>query len=188
MFFFAACHTKHNIIKIKGSKQKFSSIQQAVDSAKNGSTLIINPGKYEISEQLWIVKDSFTVKGKGKVEILCTDMKWNVIWIGGNHITIKKIYARHIKPEFYAECMGSVIYVDMGENTHIENCDLNGCGRVGVNISGGLNIILKNNYIHDNTECAVRILGNNYYSATDEFPDVVRFINNIFNNNGEGRE
>lgn len=184
-FFLTACHVNRNIIKVKGSNKMYSSIADAVDSSASGSTLIIYPGKYTIDDQLWVTKDSFTLKGKGNVEILCTNMESNVIWIGGTNITIKNIKAKHIKPGFYAECTGNVIYIDMGENIHIENCDLNGCGRIGINIQGGSHIVIRKNLIHDNTECAVKVDNIRYFGTTNDNPEKVRFIDNTIYNNGQ---
>jgi len=179
-----SCGIPKNTIIIKGSKQKFTSIQQALDSAGKGHTIIIGHGEYASDKEIWVTNDSTTIIGKHKPKVLCTNMQANVFWIDGRNVKIKNIVARHIKPDFFADCDGNVFTVDVADGVIIEKSNINGCGRVGVYVQGGVHILLKHNFIHDNTISAINVNGQEYFEETSNHPDIIKFKNNRFKNNG----
>ena len=85
-------------------------------------------------------------------------------------------------------CSGRVIGFDNAHNIIIEGCDLNGCGLAGLHDNlGNSNILIKNNYIHNNSLGAyTNIEGDVWLEAIDDHP-VFRFENNRIENNGPSR-
>lgn len=184
----AACSIKKNMVEIYGTGAKFKSLNEAVAQAKDGDSIIVYPGKYVNSDEIWLDKNHIKIVGIGKPQILCDDMTKNVIWILSEHVWIKNLKLSHIKPSFYANCVGNVIALDNARNVIIEDCDINGCGRIGVYTFSAFNILLKNNWIHDNSFCAVQIDDMNLFAETNEYLDRVKFEGNRIEKNGDGTE
>ena len=161
----------------------YISLQDAMKDAKEGSELIIYPGTYSSNKEIKIAKDKISIIGIGKPQLLCTSTTQNVFYITSEDVTVRNIYASHVKPNAHVNCSGNVFSISNADNTTIENCDINGCGRVGVYIRGTGNVILKNNFIHNNSLCAVQLEGINYNQAFVS-EDVI-FINNRMERNGK---
>ncbi|HWZ22188.1 MAG TPA: right-handed parallel beta-helix repeat-containing protein [Cytophagaceae bacterium] len=161
----------------------YTSIQDAMVDAKEESELIIYPGTYFSDKQIMIAKDKISIIGIGKPLVLCKSMTQNVFNITSDDVTVQNIYASHVKSNTHTNCTGNVFSISNADNTTIENCDINGCGRVGVYIKGTGNLVLKNNFIHDNSLCAVQLEGINYNEPFVS-EDVV-FINNRMEKNGK---
>jgi len=152
--------------------------------------VIIDEGTYYSETELFINGKSVIIKGKGKVNIYSKKLYTNVMWISGDNIIVKNLHMKHYKPGGFGEqnCTGRVIAFDGASNITIENCDLNGCGLAGLHDNmGNSNILVKNNYIHNNSEGAYTdIDGGVWQEAIDDHP-VFKFENNRIENNGPNR-
>lgn len=179
-----SCSIKRQTILIYESGASFNTLVDAVDNCKEGDSIIVYPGKYVTNEDVFLNKDYVTITGVGKPQILCTNMEENVIWVQADHVVIKGIKASHVKPEFYANCVGNVFGLDNAHDVRIENCEINGCGRIGVYIFDATGVVLKKNWIHNNSLSAVQIDGLDIFAPTDEFPQTITFIKNKINDNG----
>lgn len=115
-------------------------------------------------------------------------MKQNVMLIQANHIMIKGLKACHSKPIFWANCTGNVFALDNCNDIVIENCDINGCGRIGVYILSSTNVILKNNLIHNNSLCAVQLNDSNLFEETNQYINYIQFIANKIYKNGDTKK
>jgi parallel beta-helix repeat protein len=100
------------------------------------------------------------------------------------NVKIRNLHCTHTQPAEWAQCTGNVFALDMGENITLENCDINGCGAIGVYIFGTTNVTLKNNFIHDNTLWAVEDGGMGMITEKDKRNNNVTFVNNKFEHNG----
>lgn len=186
--FMVSCSLKRNTIEIFGSGARFKTLHEAVQQAKDGDSIIVYPGVYKSSEEVWLDKNHVKIVGVGKPQILCDDMTKNVIWVLSQDVLIKNLKLSHIKPSFYANCVGNVIALDNARNVLIEDCDINGCGRIGVYMFSAYNITLKNNWIHENSFCAVQLDDVNLFGETSDYKDQIIFIGNRIENNGDGTE
>lgn len=167
-----------------GEGRQFATLQEAVKSCHDGDTILVMEGVYRFDKavELW-AKNQVTIIGKGKVELICDNMTDNVMWITScRDIKIKNIKARHTNPTKDERCYGNVFALDNSDNVTIENCDINGCGAIGVYILGGSGILLRGNHIHNNSLWAVQFNGTGYLR---EIPDLegLHFENNIIENN-----
>jgi parallel beta-helix repeat protein len=180
------CNQARSQISIPLRNLTFDNLQEAVDVANPGDSIVLSEGTYTYDCDVWVMKDSLIIQGVGKVELLCTSKEHNVMWISGERIIVRNIHARHSLPEEYAHCTGNVFGVDVCRNCIIENCDINGCGRIGVYIFASRGLVLRNNKIHNNSLCAVDADGILLNKASDEHTETVRFEKNRIWDNGPG--
>ena len=175
------------IIRNSGYKSEsiyYYDLHEMLDSCQNGDSLFIRTGEYYLSEslELW-EKKNIVVTGEGFCKLIAQNTDDNVMWIiTCENIEVRNIQATHTAPAEDERCYGNVFALDMGENVTIRNCDINGCGAIGVYIFGTENITLENNYIHDNTLWGVQDDGHGM--VYPEESDNVHFINNRWDNNG----
>lgn len=173
-----------SVEKLSTEVDSLINIHQRIAEASNGDTVYIPEGIYKIDHALEINHDLHLI-GIGNVEIICTNMDDNVIILWSGNVSLINIKARHEPPKNSEKitCMGNVIMVDHAETIYIERCELNGCGVVGVyeNIHWE-KLILKDNYIHSNSSCAIYYDGRKVNEAFD--CERIIFEGNTFENNG----
>lgn len=170
-----------------GQSGNLDSLPEVLKTLRDGDTLKIAEGTYNLKSALefWGM-ENIVVTGDGEVELICEDMNDNVIWIfNSENITLRNIKARHTDPPATAKCTGNVIGIDGCENVTIENCDINGCGAIGVYTFISSGITLRDNHIHNNSLFAVQHDGVGLQAATDSLAGI-RFIDNMIENNGHG--
>jgi parallel beta-helix repeat protein len=183
---FSACTLKRQQVVIFETGATFTTFKEAIEAAKEGDSIIVYPGKYVSDADITLSKDYVSIVGIGKPQILCTSMQENVLWIQSDHILIKNIKASHVKPDFYANCVGNVFALDNADDITIENCEINGCGRIGVYMFSASGVVLKNNWIHNNSLSAVQVDDVNLFAETNAYQEWVKFIHNRIENNGTG--
>lgn len=181
----SACTLKRQQIVIYETGATFTNFKEAIDAATDGDSIIVYPGKYVSDVDITLRKNYVSIVGVGKPQILCTSMQENVLWVQADHIVIKNIKASHIKPDFYANCVGNVFALDNAHDITIEDCEINGCGRIGVYMFSATGVVLKNNWIHNNSLSAVQVDDVNLFAETDAYLDLVRFIHNRIEKNGD---
>ncbi len=162
----------------------FDTPAEAFDSCLSGDHIFIRSGEYILEEslELW-EKDNVVVTGEGNCKLVMNNQEDNVMWITTcQDVVIRNLHCTHTKPSEWEQCTGNVFALDMGRNITIENCNINGCGAIGVYIFGTKNVTLKNNFIHDNSLWAIDDDGNRMQKV--EKSENVTFINNRFENNG----
>jgi parallel beta-helix repeat protein len=139
----------------------FEAIQKALNKAKSGDTIYIRPGIYKSTRPLEISgKKNITITSKGIAKLINTDTISHVITIdASSHVTLKNIHATHIPA---AEgCAGDVILITRSKNIKISNCDINGCGVVGIEALNSKNVTVTNNVIHNNSYVGICLIWSN---------------------------
>lgn len=179
---------KRQMIEIYESGAQFKTFKEAIDNCKDGDSIIVYPGKYIYSDEINLRANYVSIVGVGKPQILCNSMEENVLWVLSDHVVIKNLKLSHIKPNFWANCTGNVLALDGCDDVLVENCDINGCGRIGVYMFVATNVVLKKNWIHDNTLSAVQIDGVDLFTATDEYQGIIQFIGNKIEKNGSDKK
>lgn len=162
----------------------FSNINAAFTACINNDSIFIRSGEHRLksSLELW-EKNNIVVTGEGHCKVIAENTDDNVMWIITCHnITIRNLHATHTKPSEDERCYGNVFALDMGRDITIENCDINGCGAIGVYIFGTRHVVLKDNFIHDNTLWAIDDDGHRMNS--EEESDNILFEGNRYANNG----
>ncbi|MBI4833489.1 MAG: right-handed parallel beta-helix repeat-containing protein [Planctomycetes bacterium] len=134
-------------------------IQRLIDNAKDGDVVDIPYGRY-------ILKEGLKVKNRINLKILCQkgtqifvdDVNEAIISIENSRdILLENAHLRHLKPLEEYECHGGVVVIRESSKTVISNCDLNGCGAIGVHAEGSNSVTIEHCYIHDNTFTAFYI-------------------------------
>ncbi|MDH4128282.1 MAG: right-handed parallel beta-helix repeat-containing protein [Spirochaetota bacterium] len=134
-------------------------IQSAVNKATSGDTIILKSGAHIIKTNLEIKsKSNLSIKGEKGAKIICDNTDSPVISIySSKDINISNIFATHKEPEKvqYA-CAGSVIEIsECSGIINITNCDLNGCGTIGVAVYSANIVNIKDCFIHNNSDSGV---------------------------------
>ncbi len=174
-----------------GSDQAYPSLEDyfASEGEKANVYLVVHEGTYYCN-QLTINGEYLFIEGRGQVNLYCKELYENVMWITGTNIHVKNIHMKHFVPGTMEgqNCSGRVIGFDGAHNVTIEKCDLNGCGLAGLHDNlGNSNILIKNNYIHNNSVGAyTNIDGEIWQEEIDDHP-VFYFKNNRIVNNGPDR-
>lgn len=171
---------------------RYPNVQAAIDAVNDefGPSFIkVREGEYISDREIDVDKDNLTIEGLGKVKIQCTSLDANVFWTTADNLTFRNLQASHVKPEPYASCVGNVFTLDIGQKVLIENCEINGCGRVGVYFNGGrTEVVLRNNWIHSNTLAAVIDADGRHIMEEPESHAYITFDGNTIEDNGSELE
>lgn len=176
-----------------GENRQFQSLDAYFSSeiAKDSVHIILEEGTYYTKEGIWFNKNHLVIEGKGRVNLYCTDLYTNVMWVTGSNVVVKNLHMKHFAPGSMEgqNCSGRVIGFDGAKHCVIQNCDLNGCGLAGLHDNlGNEDILIKDCYIHNNSVGAyTNIDGDIWQEAIDDHP-VFRFENNRIENNGPNRK
>jgi len=169
-----------------GEGEQFSTPQQAIDEVMDGDTILIRAGKYEFNDsiELWGHSDIW-IFGEEGTRLICDSQVENVMWIiNSDRITVSGISATHTEPADDERCYGNVFGIDGCDDITIENCEINGCGAIGVYTLLVDGIVLRNNFIHDNTLWAVQHEGNDLLLESHYIDGLTMEGNTILNNGG----
>ncbi len=184
-----------------GPNGQYRDIQSAVDKAKSGDTISVAAGTYNTDGPIRIEgKHNLTITANGEVSVVCSDMYANIFEISSSdHVTITGLTVGH---EETPECEGDVIYVFGSRNVTVQECDLYGCGVVGVDFNFCTNAQVLSNSLHDNSFAGISIyacsditvkdntftdnvyhfsLDFKFYKRNGSFPGNVLLKNNTFN-------
>ena len=169
-----------------GEGEQFATPQQAIDEVSDGDSILIRAGTYEFngSIELWGHSDIWIFGEEGS-KLICNSQIDNVMWIiNSDRITISGLSATHTEPTEDQRCYGNVFGIDGCNDITIENCEINGCGAIGVYTNLVDGIVLRNNFIHDNTICAVLHYGHNLMMESNYLEGLTMEGNTILNNGG----
>ncbi|MBN1413248.1 MAG: right-handed parallel beta-helix repeat-containing protein [Spirochaetales bacterium] len=176
-------------------------ILSRLEELKDGDTLIINEGIYRFADSLEIkALKGVTIKGEGEVWILCRDVYQDVLFISEcEKLTIKNLHLRHEEPLDDYECQGAVISIFKSDDIRLFQCEMNGCGAIGVSVYNSNNVIVENCLIHQNSFTAFyvsavknmlirgnKVMNNGSYIERWDTEDLAVFDNKNENNNGYG--
>ena len=128
-------------------------LQQLIDSAKDNEIIQISPGRYVLPQGL-ILEDrhDLVLTCTSRAEILVNDVTQNVVTIrDSGRIRLENLLLRHVNPLQKYDCHGDVVEIRASSHITILNCDLNGCGAIGVSARGSSNLTVQNCLIHHNT-------------------------------------
>ena len=167
--------------KLYHSPDTSKNLQASIDILKNGDTLIVAKGEYLSEKQILIDnKNNVTLVFNQESNILCSDMFETVITIqNSSNIAIKNGTYKHVNFDQETYCTGSVFYIYKSSAITLDNCDINGCGSVGVSAYASNDITLTKCKIHDNSEGA--------FNFTSECKNININYCNIFNNGRTGQ-
>ena len=132
-------------------------LQEALEQAQEGDEVLLGEGIYK-SDTAWSIngKTGLVLKGQGEVWLICRDAGSQVLSIEGSEsITVQEVKLRHEEPLEEGGCEGSVIAVRESRAVRILNCELSGCGSVGVDLEASEELEISGCLIHHNSYQAV---------------------------------
>jgi hypothetical protein len=149
-------------------------VQRLVDDAPDGGTVNIPMGRYVLSGPLTIRRRrNQRVAFTPGAQLRCANTDEAVIAIEDcQGLTLSGVRARHVKPLASYNCHGPVVSVSNSRDVRIENCELNGCGAIGVSARRST-LSITNCHVHHNTFNAF------YFESCDE----VSVIGNVIEYN-----
>lgn len=173
---------------IVGEGERYETLHMAFEEVSDGDTVLIRAGTYQYDESpvLW-QHDDVAIIGEEGARLVCSSQIDNVLWIMTcDRILVSGLHATHTEPSQRNSCTGNVFGLDSCDDVVIRNCDINGCGAIGVYTFNCGSVTLTGNFIHDNTRWAVQYEGCNMLHEED-IPEGLTMEDNTIVNNG-GRE
>lgn len=173
-----------------GPSQMVKTVSQVFQTERNNIHVIIDEGVYVNEEELYVSGYNIIIEGNGLVELQCKKLYNNVMWVSGKGIIIRNLHLTHFKPGTieHQNCSGRVIGLEGASEVLIENCDINGCGLVGVHDNlNNSRVHIKNNYIHYNSLAPFGNIDGDLWMEEIVDHAVFSFENNRIENNGPGR-
>lgn len=172
-------------------------LQRLVDKATDGSVVKIPLGRYRLSRPLKIAhRSDVHISFAPGTQVRGVDPHKAVVVIEHcRNVTLSGVRARHVNPLPDYHCHGPVVYVESSSGIRIENCELNGCGAIGVSANRS-SLTIANCHIHHNTfnafyfsKCEdVKVLGNIIENNANTFQAYrcgeMEFSDNLLRNNG----
>jgi hypothetical protein len=129
--------------------------------------------------------DDVAIIGEDGAELVCNSLTDNVLWIvSADRITVSGLSATHTMPSEEERCYGNVFAIDSCDSVTIRDCELSGCGAIGVYTFNCGEIMLLDNFIHDNTLWAVQHEGHNLLVEDNSLPGLTMSGNTLVNNGG----
>lgn len=152
------------VVALDGSGQ-YRSIQEAVDAAKKGDTILIKPGAYaedvtiHSKEKIRLIgagMDQVTILGRERVGVFhvgkwpygATDVEIAGITINEHGGHAMGIFNGHGIVLHHARVKG-MLFTQQVENVRIEHCIIGGSETTGVQFANS-QAVLRSNFIHDN--------------------------------------
>lgn len=195
--FFCTMQSAQARLLVVGKNAEFRDPQSAFNSCTDGDEIEIQAGTYTSSGNVSLVnKKNIKITGKGTVWIVASELSWDVVrLVSCENITMSNIRMRHAKPDRKDKdvngCGGRVLSFEGGKNIRVSNCEMNGCGRIGVDFTNYKsdadyeNIVLSKNKIHKNSLCAIHYQDNLYFSERDVNIAWLTLNQNTIENNGK---
>ncbi|MBA3707726.1 MAG: right-handed parallel beta-helix repeat-containing protein [Planctomycetes bacterium] len=130
-----------------------SQLQELIDGANDDSIITVTRGRYVGPTSLLITQRAkLTLDCEIGTEILVDDVNQHVVAISASSaITIDGALLRHVKPLTEYQCHGNVVNVEGCTGVTISNCDINGCGAIGVSVEGCTGVAIVDSFVHENT-------------------------------------
>jgi parallel beta-helix repeat protein len=169
---------------VVGEGEEYLYPQDAFDAVADGDTVLIRSGTYSSFSSIELLRHSDVhIQGEEETSLICRTSSANVIWLMNcDRITVRGLSMTHTEPSDGISCNGNVIGIDSCNDITIEGCDINGCGAIGVYTCICDDITLRENFIHNNSVCAVEFMGQRLYAETMMYDGLVMENNIIFSN------
>lgn len=166
----------------------YTSIQDAINYASSGDTILVESGTYV--ENIDVNIENLTITSNGNVNIQAADIEKNVILIRSNGATIDGLDISN------SDTCG--ICIDNSDNHVIINNTISENGWDGIHLQYSSNCAIDNNNLSENgvgiqlqQTSDSNIITNNVITTTDAGADSIIIVNcsnnNIYNNYFEGR-
>jgi len=136
-------------------------IQELVDKTQDGRIVHIPRARYILRKSLLLRRrEDLTIRCQPGTQILVSDVEQNVLTIDRcKRIEIEGTHLRHLKPLKAYECHGAVIGIKESTGVTITDCELDGCGAIGVSARDSSELTVDHCHVHNNTFTAFYLHG-----------------------------
>lgn len=171
---------------VVGEGEEYSNPCEAFQASADGDTIMITAGIYEYDESLILNRlADVVILGEEGSELICNSSSDNVIWLNScDRILLSGLSMRHADPGEDSRCNGNVIGMDSSDDITVMNCEINGCGAVGVYITSCGDVSLLDNFIHGNSAWAVQKDGYGLICESRNLDGLTMIGNTVINNRG----
>ena len=151
-----------------------SVLQKVLEGEPGGSVIRLAPGTYHTLSPIRFQNlDNLRLEAQSAYLILESTDDNVIEVINSSRLAIVGIHARHAKPSGPVGCLGSVILIENSEQVEIAESELDGSGIVGIAAYDSPDLLIRDNYIHNNSS----------YPVVYQGPSVT-FMDNRFEDNG----
>jgi hypothetical protein len=135
-------------------------LQALLDDAAPGEVVHVPLGTYILRKSLEITRDNTTLVCEPGTRILITNVDEDIITVHSvTNVRIENAHLSHVKPLKEYDCHGSVVDIRNAAGVSVVNCDLNGCGALGVCAWDSQDLRIEHCWIHANTWNALYLHG-----------------------------
>lgn len=136
-------------------------IQRLIDEAEDGGLVRVPAGRYVLLDGLVVMnRKGLRIVFDEGAAVLVEDVTRNVVSIiESERISIENAKLAHRKPLKAYECHGNVLDIRDSRHVRILECDINGCGAVGVLAWDSEGVVVAGCHIHRNTFNAFYLQG-----------------------------
>ncbi|MDP5171394.1 MAG: SH3 domain-containing protein [Bacteroidia bacterium] len=159
---------------VVGAGEEIEHPTEAFDQVESGDTILIRKGEYH-AEGFRIGQKANIVIIAEDAHLLGTQPYGTVLTIEGcRNIILSGLHMRHQTGAQWEICFGGVLQISGCQGIFITNCEMNGCGAIGLDVFGSVGVVCSNSAIHHNNKAAVR-----YEWKSFNDPDSMQFENLI---------
>lgn len=169
---------------IVGPDESYTHPSEVFELVESGDTIVIRKGIYRTDSFVIREKQDIVILGE-QAELLGTEPYGTVVSLYGcRNIVLSGLHMRHELGAQWEICFGGVLEIGDSQNILVIDCEMNGCGAIGLDVYSSTGIVCTNSSIHHNNRFAVR---HEWAGVND--PDSMRFetlvmFNNEFADNG----
>jgi len=130
-----------------------TNLQALIDDADDGGVVRIPRGRYVLKKGILVkARNNLTIRCEKGAQIFVDDVNEDIISFDEcRNVRLETAYLRHLKPLREYACHGDVVAVSGSEKAAIVNCELNGCGAIGLDARNSKELTVRNCYVHHNT-------------------------------------
>lgn len=161
-----------------------SNVEQLEAALASNTKIVLAPGKYvykslrddgSLSMEYNILRitdlENLSIEGNGKAEIVLDHGFAPVISVSNSKmIHLNGLILGHDVPFYGCDGEGNVIDIADSSGVYINNCDLYGCGAVGIKANGDIGIYVSDTTIRD---CMINAVDFYYFSGNAVFTNCV---------------
>ena len=161
-----------------GPEESLKDPQMALENAQSNDTILIREGEYRRESFMLQSKEFLVILGEN-AQLLGTDPYGSVLMVSGcNSLIISGLKMRHELGAQWEICFGGVLEIASCRDVLITDCEMNGCGAIGLDVFGSSGVACVNSYIHHNNRSALRY---EWHQVND--PDSMKFDGLLMHNN-----
>lgn len=156
-FIFILSNLFSKTINVKNG-DSYEQINKIIEMAESYDVILFEDGIYVVDYTFWINnKKNLTIKAENKASIECR-MYASVFYVENcSNLTIENFHLYHTEDAEAACADAHVLSIYDSKNITVKNCELNGCGEIGVYSYNSDDIKITNCYIHSNISYGIYI-------------------------------